>query len=114
MGVSEARAQVRLLLKEGDARARQRAALALVAAGDRDGVPVLIGLLTELPPAQALQTEDVLRRLAGETAPRVSLGVDADSRQRSSIAWTAWWSAHGAKLALGPTPPTREGTERKP
>jgi HEAT repeat protein len=114
LGVSEARAQVRLLLKDGDARARHRAALALVAAGDRDGVPVLIGLLTELPPAQALQTEDLLRRLAGETAPRVSLGVDADSRQRSSIAWTAWWSAHGAKLALGPTPPTQEETERKP
>src|SRR5439155_14024255 len=94
------RPAVKPLLQDPDVKVRQRVALALAACKEREAIPVLVALLGELPQNQAWQAEDVLRRLAGDTAPKVPLGADAGSRQRASIAWTAWWSAHGGKLDL--------------
>jgi hypothetical protein len=91
---------VRKLLKDPDPGVRLRVALGLVEARDKEGLPVLIALLPELPQEQGWQAEDVLFRLAGEQAPAVTLGADAASRRRCRDAWAAWWDKHGAGLDL--------------
>jgi HEAT repeat protein len=77
---------------------RLRAALALVRFHDARAVETLITLLGELPAAQGRQAEEALHQLAGEQAPKVTLGDDA---QRGPVrdAWLAWWNAsEGTRL----------------
>ncbi|MCS6851001.1 MAG: HEAT repeat domain-containing protein [Gemmataceae bacterium] len=99
---------LRPLLRDPDAQVRWRTATVLAAAGQREAVPVLIDLLTQLPRSQAVLVDDLLRRLAGERAPAVSLGATPDSHGRCRDAWAAWWRDHGAaadftRLAQLPT-----------
>ncbi|MGH7173303.1 MAG: HEAT repeat domain-containing protein, partial [Gemmataceae bacterium] len=54
------------LLADDSAEVRLRVALALARAKDRDGVPVLIDLLTVLPLDRMSQAEDALHQLAGD------------------------------------------------
>jgi hypothetical protein len=88
------------LLDDPDASVRLRVALPLAALRERPAVPVLIGLLGELPPNQLWPVEDVLYRLAGEQAPDVSLGTDAASRHKCRDAWEAWWKERGPRIDL--------------
>jgi HEAT repeat protein len=101
------RPQARRLLQDRNPRVRLRVALALAAAQEKDAVPVLIDLLGELPPTQAGDAEDYLRRLAGERAPAVSLGSDAAGRQKCRDAWAAWWHEHEATAELPPPAASR-------
>jgi hypothetical protein len=95
------RAAVRKLLQDADLLVRFRTAVALTTAGDREGVPVLIDLLTQVPLAQAWQAEDLLYRLAESAAPPgAALGRDDASRRRCRDAWTAWWREEGPKVEL--------------
>jgi HEAT repeat protein len=99
---------VRKLLKDSDAQVRQCTALALVQAGDRSAVPVLVDLATDSPRSEAWQAEEVLKSLAGENAPAVEPGEDAASRKRYRALWQAWWREHGSAVDLsrakaGPT-----------
>jgi HEAT repeat protein len=96
-----ARGPLGRLLRDPEPRVRLQAAEALVRAGDRAGVPALVALLGDAPPAVAWRAEDLLFTLAGERAPGVSLGAaDAKARGKSRAAWEGWWKEHGASADL--------------
>lgn len=99
-GRDEDRALVRPLLRDRDADVRLRAALVLAGARDKEAVPVLIALLTDLPAGAAEQAEDFLRQLAGDHAPEVALGEDAAGRRKCRDAWAGWWRDRGARAEL--------------
>jgi HEAT repeat protein len=92
---------VRKLLRDPKPGVRLRAALALAGQQDAESIPVLIGLIAELPPAQRNQAEEVLQQLAGEWAPNLSLpGDDNISRRIRRDAWAAWWRNTGGPALL--------------
>src|SRR5262249_29217618 len=99
-GLIKDRPEAHPLLQDADLLVRQRAALALALAGEKDAVPVLIDLLAPLPPVRGQQAEALLLRLAGDTAPSVALGKDDASRSRCRDAWAAWWQEQGGKVDL--------------
>jgi hypothetical protein len=97
---ANARSLVRSLLKDVEPTVRQRVALALVEAKDKEAVPVLIALLAEAPREQTYAAEDVLFRLAGDKAPPSPSGNDDAARRKYRAAWEAWWKDNGADLDL--------------
>jgi HEAT repeat protein len=97
------------LLRDADLSVRLRAATALASAGQRDAVPVLIELVTELPREQSWQAQEVLARLAGEGAPEAVAAEDAAGRKKAADAWAAWWKANADRAdlsRLAAAPPT--------
>jgi HEAT repeat protein len=101
MGDATARAAVRKLLTDSDPVARFRAALGLAIARDKEGIPVIIELLDQLPQGQTWLAQDALVRLAGEQAPKVTLERDEATRHKARMAWAAWWHDNAAKADLG-------------
>ncbi len=99
-GGPEQRLAVRKLLKDEDPSVRLRAAVALTSAQDKETVPALIALLTDLPAPLAGQAEEHLRLIAGDGAPALSEGEDAAARKKARAAWEAWWKKNGDKLQL--------------
>ena len=92
---------VKKLFKDPDADVRLRAALAvLTAARDKDAVPILIGLLADLPADRVWQDEEMLAFLAGDKAPAVSAAGDAAARKKAADAWAAWWADNNAAVDL--------------
>jgi hypothetical protein len=87
-------------LRDPDLAVRLEAALAFVDVHDKEAVPVLIGLLAELPAERGWRVEDVLCRLAGDDTPSVSLGSDDATRRRCRDAWLGWWQKHGDRVDL--------------
>src|SRR5262249_5286268 len=96
----QAYAAVRKLLPDPTPTVRLRVAFALARARERDGVPVLIDLLTALPEEQLGQVEDALYQLAGEAAPEVAVGTKAEERKKCRDAWAAWWKANADSADL--------------
>jgi HEAT repeat protein len=94
------RAAVHPLLADGDARVRFWAAQGLIAGRDKQGVPALIGLLTDGPTNLAWRAEDLLYRIAGDHAPAVSLGANNAERRKCRDKWAAWWRDHQAGVDL--------------
>jgi hypothetical protein len=97
---------VRKLLKDGETEVRLRVAVALALAREKEAVPTLIDLLADLPPEKGYDAEDLLRALAGDASPEVTLGKGADERKKARDAWAEWWKKNGdkadmAKLAEG-------------
>ncbi len=88
------------LLKDPDPEVRMRTALALTTFGDRDSIPVLIALLSELPTERSSAVEDYLLSLAGDRGPKIASSEDSDGRQRRRDAWAAWWNENGAKVEM--------------
>jgi hypothetical protein len=97
-GVTEALPGVRKLLQDGDPQVRLRVGLALVAARDKDAVPVLIRLLDELPLEETGLVMSLLDRLAGDTIPAVVTGPSQAARRKYREAWQQWWKEHEAKI----------------
>jgi hypothetical protein len=99
---------VRKLLQDPEPGVRLRVALGLTHAREKVGVPVLIALLGELSPEQVWPAEEVLRQLAGDKSPAVSLGTDAAGRGRCRDAWAVWWRDNAATANMaavnGPPP----------
>jgi hypothetical protein len=92
---------VRALLQDPDPAVRLRVALALVTERrDKDAVGKLIDALEHLPPERLWAAETLLIRIAGARAPQVSLGADADSRQKCRKAWDDWWAEARAGIDL--------------
>jgi hypothetical protein len=93
---------VRRLLRDTDPRVRLQAAQGLVHAQDKTAVPVLVGLL-ERDQDRLLHgpAEEVLRRLARDDAPAISVSADsATERRKARDAWAAWWRDHGKDADL--------------
>jgi HEAT repeat protein len=99
-GPPEQRALVRPLLQDADPEVRLRAALSLAGAGEKEAVPVLIALLTDLPESEAQQAEEYLRQVAGDTAPEVWVGGHDAERRKCRDAWQAWWRDRGSRAEL--------------
>jgi HEAT repeat protein len=91
---------VRKLLADQVPAVRLRIARALVAANEEAAIPVLIGLLAELPLEQAQQAEEVLERLAGVLAPNFRVTADSAWRRQCRDAWAAWWKDMGARTLV--------------
>jgi HEAT repeat protein len=100
-GGVKGRAAIRNVLKDDSAVVRMRVGLALAMARDKDGVPVLIDLLTVLPGEHVGQVEAALYQLAGDTAPEVSLGKEPAEKKKCRDAWLAWWKVNAARVDLG-------------
>lgn len=91
----------RAALKDKNLDVRLRAALALVtSARDKESVPALIDLLSDLPQGSAWRVEEVLIRMAGESAPQISLGDDAAARKACRDRWLAWWETNRDSVDL--------------
>jgi hypothetical protein len=91
---------IRKLLHDPEPKVRLRVGLALAHAGERDAVPVLVNLLVELPPDDALPVEDFLYRLAGWQGPSYRPSGDRAARQAFRDEWLAWWKEHGGQIDL--------------
>jgi HEAT repeat protein len=71
---------------------RQRAALALARVEDVAAIPVLVDLMGELDKTERVPVDDMLRSLAGETAPKkVPTGDTEKDRKELRDVWAAWW-----------------------
>ncbi len=99
-GAADQRPAVRKLLADPDAGVRLRVALSLFDAHDKDAVPVLIALLTELPRDQVWRAEDPLYQAADDKAPAGSLGTDEVARRDYRKQWDKWWQDNGNALDL--------------
>lgn len=87
------------VLKEEDPHLRWPIVTALVEAGDVEAVPLLIALLPELDREDAHAAEDLLSRLAGDSAPDVYL-EPSQPADRVAQAWLDWYQLHGEDLDL--------------
>jgi HEAT repeat protein len=97
---AEPRASLHKLLQDPKPMVRLRVALALADLVDGDAIPVLIGLLTELPAGETGVAEDYLLSLAGDQAPQVAAGTAPAARQKARDAWTAWWKGQDGSALL--------------
>ncbi|HWG41677.1 MAG TPA: HEAT repeat domain-containing protein [Gemmataceae bacterium] len=99
-GGPEGRSAVRKLLRDAAPEVRLRVALAFALSQEREGVPVLIDLISVLPLDQVGQIEDALYQLAGDSAPDVSPGTEPAERKKYRDAWAAWWKINGMRVDL--------------
>jgi HEAT repeat protein len=99
-GGPEARKTLPALLQDPDPRVRFQAASALVKAGDRQAVSVLVSLLSDGPPATAWTSESLLLRIAGDKAPLASLDASDQQRKACREAWAAWWKENQLTIDL--------------
>jgi hypothetical protein len=104
LGRSSERAHHKLaqpLLADPHAKVRLRAAQGLIDGKEKEGIPVLVALLSEAPPALAWQAEELLYRIAGEQSPPVSVGAGNDAeRRKCREAWTVWWNGQRDHINL--------------
>jgi hypothetical protein len=99
-GAAGQRDAARKLLTDPDPAVRLRIALALTTHADREAVPSLISLLTEIPIDQAWRIENILYQLAGAKSPSLAVGNVDDSRRANRDAWSGWWRDHGMAADL--------------
>jgi HEAT repeat protein len=101
VGEPEQCTAARRLLSDPDPKVRLHAAHGLLAAKDRDAVPVLLALLASASPNIAGLAEGLLRRVAGDEAPNEIAGQGSEEAgQKGRAAWAAWWRDHGGALDL--------------
>jgi HEAT repeat protein len=92
--------RVRPLLHDPEPAVRFRLAMALAELREQDAVPVLIDLLAQLGPAQTAQVEELLREIAGEQAPQISLRTTGVPGEKCRDVWQAWWHAVDGQALL--------------
>jgi len=92
---------VQRLLEDPSPSVRLRAAQGLVRARAREALPPLIAALEDAPLPGLVQDEELLHRIAGDTAPTVYVGDgSAGARRAAAAAWKAWWRQHAPTLDL--------------
>jgi len=96
---SDQRQKVLPRLEDDSAEVRYFAASSLLAAREPIAVPTLIALLSASGSDLAWRSEDLLFRLAGDTAPPLWLDMAKDNQNdKVRFAWTDWWKQHDAKI----------------
>lgn len=100
VGTAAHRPAVRRLLSDPEASVRLPIALELADLGNKEAVPVLIALLSQVPRDRAGSIEELLYRLAGVESPRISLDGSADAPRKYREAWAEWWRIHGDRLDM--------------
>jgi HEAT repeat protein len=100
---ADARKLVRSFLNDKDPVVRFHVAMHYFGKGDRDTVPVLIGLVADAPNSTIWQqAEESLYALAGELAPAVEInGGASDDRKQASEKWAEWWKVKGDQVLFG-------------
>jgi outer membrane protein assembly factor BamB/HEAT repeat protein len=106
-GTADQRALARKLLKDAEPLVRLRVGLALVEAKEKEALPVLIELLSEKGKVDVAQVEDLLYLLAGDKAPNLDVGSDAEGRRKYREAWEKWWSDEGKAIDLAKFDPSQ-------
>jgi HEAT repeat protein len=100
-GDGSQRTAARTCLVDRDLHVRLRAAQGLLAAGERETIPVLIALLETAPLELAWQAEELLCWVAGMGAPETTVGAGtAERRKACRNAWERWRREQGAKVDL--------------
>jgi HEAT repeat protein len=99
-GTADQRADAKGLLNDPDPRVRFRTAQGLLAARDRDGLPVLIGLLKDGSPDLAVRAEELLCCAAGYRAPHIPFSEDGPLRANCVKAWNTWQKNYGKTVDL--------------
>ncbi len=87
-------ANVKKLLADEAVSVRYRVCLALLDSQDKDVVPVMIDLLGKMSADELWPIEEALHRLAGESAPLVSLGNDEQGKKACRDAWAKWYETN--------------------
>jgi hypothetical protein len=64
----------------------------LTTAREKTAVVQIIDLLPELPRGRLWQAEDYLLQLAGEAAPKATLGKSRESLTAARDSWKGWWA----------------------
>lgn len=101
IGTAKEIAPLAKLLSDDQAVVRLAAAQGLLSAQDIRAVPVLIGLLDELPSDRIWHVEETLFRLAGTDAPTVTVGQgDKKARTAALKAWANWWKKQKDQVNL--------------
>lgn len=96
------RCRVAPLLRDADATVRFEAAAALARFGDKKAVAVLLSLLGEGSFSLACRSEYLLRLLAAEHAPELSLDRDEPALRRACrAAWESWWKEQSERIDFG-------------
>lgn len=98
--LDESKTHARKLLADKDPRVRTRLAYQMLASNEKEAIPILVGLMGELPPDQLWRIEDTLFRIARETSPEATVGTTLASRKQAQEEWKAWWAKHGEGLDL--------------
>jgi hypothetical protein len=98
---AEQRKAVRKLFDDADATVRLRAAQALLAAEDKDAIPILVKLLGEPVVAVSWQAEELLHWAAGDSSPQEVVGAAREEdRVKCSESWDTWFRKNGAATDL--------------
>jgi HEAT repeat protein len=93
-------ADVRKLLGDKDPMVQLRAGQGLASLGQKQAIPVLIGLFKDLPLEQCWEIEDYLAKVAGEKSPNEIVTADATSRTKVIAAWNRWWKENEKGIDL--------------
>lgn len=88
------------LLADRDPLVRFRTCQGLLAGLDRRALPPLVELLTEPAGELRWHAEDVLFRLAGDQAPALPSGDDAESRRKQRDLWNQWLANNTQRIDL--------------
>jgi HEAT repeat protein len=104
-------AAIRKLLGDPEPSVRLHVAMVLIAAKEKDAIPVLIDLLGQMPAEQTRHAEEILLDIADEHAPDISPGRNEEERDKCRRAWISWWQEHGRKVDLAriATPSKEQG-----
>ncbi len=95
------RESVGKLLHDPDAVVRLNAARGLLIAHEVRAIPALIDLLADGHTEVVWQAEDILYDLAGEEAPKVTLGPPgSEATRKAHTAWVAWWDKNKTHFDL--------------
>lgn len=90
---------VRKLLQDNEARIQFDIADALIHfVHDKQAVESLIDQSGSLPTVKLWQVDATLRKLAGNTAPKIVIGTDEASRKQFQKAWRDWWNQNKATV----------------
>lgn len=93
--------KVRDLLRDPDEAVRWRLGLYLArVTRDESAIPVLIELFATAPTERLHPIDELLRHLAGPTAPDIPFGEDENARRQVRDAWKTWWREQRSTIRL--------------